>query len=95
MKMKEYEIESHGVEFPDYFQGAGISGTGYSHIATGIGDTEREALVDALDIAAQEGYGMSAKSESDELLKMRTSNITGFVDGHGNCPYWHVSIRWN
>lgn len=53
MNIPNYQIVRHGVEYSDYFQGCGTSFTEYDHVQTGIGDTEREAFDDALDMIAQ------------------------------------------
>ena len=48
------EIINHGVMYSDYFQGCGIAFTDYTHAATGIGSSEREAFDDALEQLAQQ-----------------------------------------
>jgi hypothetical protein len=52
----KHNIIDQGVEHPDYFQGAGVYGTEFSDIYTGIGDSAYEALEDALDNAAENGW---------------------------------------
>jgi hypothetical protein len=48
-----FEILDHGIEYSDYFQGCGVACTEYTDVATGIGNSEEEALSDALDSLAQ------------------------------------------
>ena len=55
-KIIEYQIIDHGVEHEQYFQGYGISFTRFEDIATGIGDSPKNALEDALDQLATGGW---------------------------------------
>jgi len=48
MKIR-YEIEDHGAEHDQYFQGAGVENTEFDHIATGSADCARDAAVEALN----------------------------------------------
>ncbi len=54
MKLIQYEIINHGMEHSQYFRGYGVSGTRYTHVWTGIGDSAKEAYSDALDQMAME-----------------------------------------
>jgi len=97
--IKAYEIIHHGVEYPQYFQGCGVSGTEYTDVATGIGDSEHEALDDALGQLASNGWDI----ESDVYLLVNVQRasmgnlVTLFVDAtHDNeygYPWVHVSVR--
>lgn len=49
------DVELHGVDNSSYFQGAGVSFTRYDDIYIGIGDSEREALENALEDLASTG----------------------------------------
>jgi len=55
-KINSHEFINHGIDFPSYFQGAGVAFTDWDECFTGIGDTPKEAAEDALEIAAQSGY---------------------------------------
>ena len=45
LRVGEFQVESLGVEWPDYFQGYGLGPRSTFHYcAYGIGDTEEEAL---------------------------------------------------
>ena len=48
-RIEEYEIINHGVQHSDYFQGCGTKFTEFTDVATGAGNSEREALDDALE----------------------------------------------
>jgi len=48
----EYEIIDHGVEHEQYFQGCGVSHTKYDEVYTGIGDSLKDALNDAMELLA-------------------------------------------
>ncbi len=47
--MAQYAIIHHGVEYPDSFQGCGVSGTDYTDVVTGIGENAKEAYRDAVE----------------------------------------------
>ena len=95
--LKDFEIVRHGICWPHYFQGCGIAHTPFEHCATGIGDTEYEALEDALESAAQAGHTMPTTQEEKELDSMDlTDHASGNVeDGQEDTPFWYVSIRYN
>ena len=57
LRVGEFQVESLGVEWPDYFQGYGLGPRStFNYCAYGIGDTEEEALADCLDMVAQQGF---------------------------------------
>jgi hypothetical protein len=53
--VQSVDVVSHGVDNSQYFQGAGVSFTEFDDCATGVGNSEREALEDALESLAQSG----------------------------------------
>lgn len=67
--VSRFEIINHGVEHAQYFQGCGISNTTFEDVATGCGSTEKEALDDALDSLAQNGWDVEAIDQSDEYTE--------------------------
>lgn len=91
----EYDIITHGVAWPDYFPGCGLAWTHYDDVATGIGNSEREAAEDALEQLAQASWAtdsnpglaaeVNALSEVDEIIDEDN-------DGEDQ-PYVYVSIR--
>jgi hypothetical protein len=52
----EFEVCDHGIEHEQYFQGCGISCTQFEDIATGMGDNPAEAIDDALEQLACNGW---------------------------------------
>lgn len=54
-EIAEIEVLDHGIDWPDYFQGAGVTFTEFDDIATGCGDTPAEAIQDALEQIAMRG----------------------------------------
>lgn len=49
-----YNIESHGVDSEQYFQGASTIFTPFTDVVTGMGESEAEAYMDAVDQLAYE-----------------------------------------
>lgn len=90
--IEEFEIISHGVEHSQYFQGCGVSFTPYTDVATGIGMTEKEALNDALDSLAQNGWYVSAIESSEEYIGAN-DEIPDELKGETDELYFHVSVR--
>lgn len=66
--IEAYQVIDHGVEHSQYFQGCGVAFTEFVDCFTGIGDTAREALDDAIENAAMAGY--SVESLEGELKGM-------------------------
>lgn len=54
----EYDIVEHGLVHPQYFRGHGLSGTYWQDAATGAGDTPYQALDDALEQLASNGWNV-------------------------------------
>ena len=52
----EFELVDHGIEHEQYFQGCGLAFTEYTDIATGCGDCPAEAVDDALEQLAMNGW---------------------------------------
>ena len=48
-RVTSFAFQSHGVQHPSYFQGAGVCGTEYDEIVTGAGISEYEAAQDAIE----------------------------------------------
>ena len=62
-QVADYEIIDHGIENSQYFQGCGTSYTDFEDVATGIGDSPADAIDDALESLAQQGW------ETEQLEK--------------------------
>jgi len=106
--LADFQVESLGVEWPDYFQGYGCAFSGFRYCAYGIGDTE-EALADCLEMMAQSaGFDLDERAEqrireaygpcdtttvADELGL--TEKEREEIDESGEGCYFHVGIKWN
>ncbi len=83
--INDYEIVNHGVENEQYFQGCGVCFTSFEDVATGIGDSASDALEDALECLALNGWDTSS------VINDLSTVITVPKNSDG-C--WHyVSIR--
>jgi hypothetical protein len=86
----DFRIVVHGIEAPDYFQGHGIAFTKWADCATGIGDTLIDALNDALESLAQNGWEV-APIEAHETYR----EIAAYSPKGGTAPedmFFYVSI---
>ena len=63
-----FEIVDHGIDHAQYFQGCGVGRTKFTEVATGCGDNPAEALADALEMLAQDGWDVSKVEASAEGL---------------------------
>jgi hypothetical protein len=54
--VEEYSVSNHGVMQSSYWQGAGTTFTQWDEAFTGIGSNPHEALEDAINSAAQDGW---------------------------------------
>ena len=85
-----YEIIDHGVDNSQYFQGCGTAFTSFDNCVTGIGDSFRAGLEDALESMAQ-----MVKSIPDELeSEVADADETITVEEDSEDCYHYVSIRW-
>lgn len=96
-KIEAFEIVDHGFESAQYFQGCGTAFTEFKDVATGTGDTAREALEDALENLAQNDWDTSViKNEMDasrsvsDLLHEQGASEKDIEDSE---TYYHVSVR--
>ena len=100
-----FEVIVEGPENSQYWQGQGLAFTPYKVCATGIGDTPADALADALDGLAQQGYEVSDAQEKEMEKTLGTEADTSVVDAleieadeDGEYPddldsYWYVTIK--
>jgi len=98
--IQEYEIIKHGIEHSDYFQGCSISFTGFTDVGTGIGNSEFEALDDALNQLAQNDWDvgghklLNADTERASMVDVISPYHFHFdVDDRRESPWVHVSVR--
>lgn len=97
--VSDFEIEEHGADYADYWQGAGVSCTRFSDIVTGIGDNHSEAFEDALEQLAMSGVKFDF-IEWDTNFNDAWDNVGAYaernkLDVDGELPEYRVSIRYN
>jgi hypothetical protein len=63
----EARVVFHGLEHSQYFQGHGTAFTRFADCATGIGSTEQEALNDALEQLASNGWDTEALEKLEDV----------------------------
>ena len=89
------EVQYHGIDHPDYWQGAGVCFTKFDEIVTGIGDTPAEALDDAIEQIAM----VSGSDKIDKILggcdAADLAELRAAVESKPIGEMYHyVSIRW-
>jgi hypothetical protein len=87
-KIGQYEIVDHGIENSQYFQGCGVAFTEYTDVATGIGEDYAEAVDDACEMLAQNGWD----TDCIDSLPQRGGRGPCVPDDAEDC-YYYVSIR--
>lgn len=98
--IEKFEFNST-VDHAQYWQGVGVSFTEFDEVFTGVGDTEREALDDAIEQFAQTHSGGLVTDEMN--AERKTANDTD--SAHRDCDpdaddmcelNWYVSlfIKW-
>jgi hypothetical protein len=104
-KTTDYEICDYGIDNAQYFQGHGVSFTRYAHCSLGIGSTYAEALDDALECAAEEGFDIELDAEDQPAnwegkgpdVESHHAQYCNEED-HSECDselYYYVGLRWN
>ena len=97
--IKEYEIVDHGFDGEQYFQGCGVAFSDFDDVATGMGDTAREAFDDALDNLAENDWDVSKIKGKSKLSRqgvrgyLRSIGIKLDPDGDGSETHYYLSIR--
>lgn len=93
-QITQFEIISHGIENSQYFQGCGVSFTKYTDVATGIGQSEKEALNDALESLAQNDWDVSTVEDSEDYINANDEVPKELEDQpeDSDC-YFYVSVR--
>lgn len=93
----EFELVDHGIEHEQYFQGCGLAFTDYEDIATGCGDNPAEAIDDALESLACNGWeteGMEKGILAQEFPgKRKLPTKPRVLLRHGDEAHYYVSIR--
>ena len=67
----DYGLVDHGSEHEQYFMGCGVAFTNFTECVTGVGDSQRASVEDALEQMAQNGdiLGLDLSEYSDEPLE--------------------------
>jgi hypothetical protein len=97
----EYEVIDHGIMAPDFFQGCGVSHTNFDVCFTGNGNTAYDALDDATEGAAQDGWDIrriknefDPNSPDDVDAAVREANPDMDEDDiEASDIYYYVSLR--
>ena len=100
-RIEGYKIIVRGVEWPEYFQGCGISCTRFDDVATGVGNSVVEAAEDAMEQLAQGDWDTESNPEllaelegldEKDLIEewMEENDID---EEEPETPYVYVSIR--
>lgn len=84
VKVTEFELIDHGIDNPQYFQGCGTAFTRFSHVVTGVGDNPREALDDALEMAAQGDPSVDTEDLFARIIAEEGDNEALVTDEEGN-----------
>jgi len=103
LRLGDFQVESLGVEWPDYFQGYGLGPRSkYNYCAYGIGNTEEEALADCLEMVAQQGFDVDEATEQRIRAEYGPADDSetalealGVEEETDESPYFHVGIKWN
>ena len=101
-QVHEYEVVDHGFDSEQCFQGCGVANTGYEDVATGIGETIKEAFEDACDSLAQNDWDTSS-IELGKLRIGRPMTVQGYLrslgiskaDREQTETHYYLSIRVN
>lgn len=84
----EYLIENLGLDHAEYFQGVGVSNTGWEHVVVGIGDNAKDAYEDAVEGVAQLGYDVATLPTRPHGIRKRDC-VPARAEGPWN---WYVAI---
>lgn len=96
-KVDDYDVGYHGIMVSDYYQGCGTCYTRFESAYTGVGDNAYEALEDAMSMAAEDGWDVSAiKNDNDPnepgVAAELEANGESSDDG-GADIYYYVCLR--
>jgi len=100
MKIADYEIVDHGLDYPDYFQGCGCAYTPFDNVVTGIGMNPAEAFDDCLEQIAwgenvDEGEVEKLEKRILKDLHKKTFPKRPRARIKNQDEYYHLSIRYN
>ena len=103
LRVGEFQVESLGVEWPDYFQGYGLGPRStFNYCAYGIGNTEEEALADCLEMVAQQGFDVDEATEERIRAEYGPADDSetalealGVEEETDETPFFHVGMKWS
>jgi len=103
LRVGEFQVESLGVEWPDYFQGYGLGPRStFNYCAYGIGNTEEDALADCLEMVAQQGFDVDEATEERMRAEYGPADDSetalealGVEEEADETPFFHVGMKWN
>jgi len=98
-QIADYQIEIQA-DFPEYWQGVGVSYTSWDHVITGCGFTCGEAFDDCLEQIAMGDIEIPEDLESHEFnfrKEMTACDFMGTTDTTENeeTPLFYVSVFFN
>lgn len=91
-KVSAFEVVDIGIRHEQFFVGFGVASTPFDMAFVGIGDSAREALVDALEDVAMNGsdLGILLNEDWDEHIEKMSNQIVGEV---ADDIHYYVGIR--
>jgi hypothetical protein len=93
--ISEFTVLDHGEDGSQYFPGCG-TGDRFEHVATGVGDTAREALEDALEMMAMDDARPSPLQEKEMRDSLTDADKSAFDSlDHSECDEDHSGDDWN
>ena len=87
--MSNFEIQYRGVEHEQSWMGAGVALSEFDYCVTGVGESEQDALQDAIEQAAQLDCPQDILDECE--LEVATADQT--IEGDDEMHHY-VVIRW-
>jgi hypothetical protein len=92
---KDFYVTLHGIEHSQYFQGHGLWGNRWQDCATGIGDSEKQALDDALEQLASNGWDVEGVKVDglEKLTEFQEEHIKELIgDNEESELHYFVSV---
>lgn len=90
-----FEVVDHGICHEQYFQGCGVCHTAFDEVVTGMGDNPREAVDDALEQLACNGYAVENMEYliAKDFGRRRIPAKPRVLRKHGDEAHYYLSIR--
>jgi hypothetical protein len=91
-----FEVHDLGEDGSQYFPGDTATFSEFEHAQTGVGDTAREALEDALESLAQADIEVTAAQEAEMRACLDNPDKSAFESlDHSECNEDHDGDDWN